>query len=1796
MSYLNYKQNDIILSYKSEFSIIISESSDNIENNFDFVNLPNELKNDIEINKNNGTILIKPNLKVGIYNLIVSLNNRPETNTLIKVTIKPVIYYKGYSFYYNEIEKTEIIPKVVPEYLLTDNVLSYKLEKETTGILIDSNTGVIKFNNNVDAQNYKLVIITSVNGIEVKSVLSFNIYPSIDYTIKDNSIYIDHWEKYVSPQPIIKPQGGEFIILNEIIGVTVDNTTGIVTINESNAGLQNIIITYKINNIALTVNLSLYVKPLLSYNKLIVDYGKFISTDIPFISEYGGKFEIDKNFKYIKSLSIIQKNGIIKINDFIPSGNYKIDISYEINNYKITSFFEIQIRPHFNYINKQKEIVYGLKDVSEEPFLDEEPDGIFTILNPIPNVYINPKNGIIYFDTIIDVGEYNFEINYNKNGINKINNFILIVKPYISILEQKQTININNTLKDIIINISPSEGHLSNNLKIPLENNILCLSKFNNKSIGNFKLEIAYMYNEIKNNIYYNFEIKPIIEYTINRRKIFYGSKFMSESPNVKPENGIFTISNTDLFEINSKTGQIILNKNINVDNYNIIIYYEINGIKTETEYFIEVYPYIHYNTNSYDVIYGEETTVTAPKFLPIGGIFECDEFKMNSAGNIIIPNNLDVNKYIVNISYSYNSIKTKLNFLINVIPSKLNITYNISEKIYDGSQLIKVKYNSPHKLLYNAIFIDSNVGKNKKIFISNIKVDSEKSNNYIIDDIIIRGHIHPKMIDITFIPEEKIYNNNKNININWSSTDPINIKSFKAQLKNSFVGKQKVIISDIIIDNPNYICESLYEIEAYVKPKELLMNFEAIPQYYSINNTSVKLKLLNVDGYYTSDNVMLDNYIANFEDSNIGTNKVIKINNIRLKGKDAFNYIAKSENITGTILPSIYDYSASVVEKIYDGTTKAEIIFEPNKLFEILSYDAEFSDKNVGSNKIVILSNIKISNPNFILENKTLKGNIIQKIINININGKDKIYNDNNIIESEYEFEQNSIFNEDIIYLEYSCLLKNINADNNKDIYINNIKIIGRDKNNYKIGKINLNKIIVHKQKIQIDFYSIDKVYDSKEDAFVKYKENKLSKVKSFKAFYYDKNIGTNKKIKITNIELENKINYYIDDVIIYGNILPRTLSLILSIDTKIYDGTSKANLNITGIKGICNNDNIYIAEYNANFIDYNVGTKPVIINDILLNGIDAENYNIIQPIKVQGIIEKKELFIEFYNIKKKYDTNVDISLDINLNISSNNNSNNNSNISSNINLKYNTTNILPNDDVKIKFINPKFMSSGIGSNKEIIINKIILEGTHANNYKINKYKCIGTIEPSEINLEFICLNKIYDGTNNIIVKPNYNLNIKYEAIVNDINVGSNKKVIIRILENLEENYILKNEYESVTTILPQEISINVNEIVKNYDNIADTIVNFDTSLNIISYNAYFEDKSIGTNKNVFINNIICSNNNFKIKNIISKGTITPKYLTPEIEIQIKEYDGTTNAIIKQIKFDDNINIRLLSYEANFESSNIGKSQVFIKNIKLSNPNYIISDTSIDGIILPKNIKIKCTVDIKEYDGTTIGTLNNIIIPNNLVIESIDINFEQKNVINKCKVYISNIKFKNQNYICDDFVLYSSIKPRELLLEFNNIDKIYDKNTDTNILIKSIQRSIDNDKDINVISFSSKYQDYFSLNNKIFVSNVKLSNSNYIVNNFEINAQILPLKLEYNIKGFNKYYNNNYEASVCITLTNILENDHLYIESYKSTFDNEYIGNDKKITVYNIILGGKNKTNYIIDNYLYTKANIFPS
>ena len=53
------------------------------------------------------------------------------------------------------------------------------------------------------------------------------------------------------------------------------------------------------------------------------------------------------------------------------------------------------------------------KKLETVKYTTEDMDGTFTLINNIENIFINPKNGIIYFNNSLEVNNYLININYN---------------------------------------------------------------------------------------------------------------------------------------------------------------------------------------------------------------------------------------------------------------------------------------------------------------------------------------------------------------------------------------------------------------------------------------------------------------------------------------------------------------------------------------------------------------------------------------------------------------------------------------------------------------------------------------------------------------------------------------------------------------------------------------------------------------------------------------------------------------------------------------------------------------------------------------------------------------------------------------------------------------------------------------------------------------------------------------------------------------------------------------------------------------------------------------------------------------------------------------------------------------------------------------------------------------------------------------------------------------------------------------------------------------------------------------
>ena len=863
------------------------------------------------------------------------------------------------------------------------------------------------------------------------------------------------------------------------------------------------------------------------------------------------------------------------------------------------------------------------------------------------------------------------------------------------------------------------------------------------------------------------------------------------------------------------------------------------------------------------------------------------------------------------------------------------------------------------------------------------------------------------------------------------------------------------------------------------------------------------------------------------------------------------------------------------VNDKIYDGNNIAYITFK-DELFNITSYDAIYDNKNTGLNKKVFVKNIKCTNNNYIINDTITNGNILPLILNVEYYGEDKIYNNSNNITGYFNI-LNKIDNDDI-NINTTILFNNPLAENNKTLIYNNIKINGNDSYNYKLVKIKLNNPTIFKIKLEFEFIGLNKIYDSTCNAFVKLKNinNKLIndnvRIKSYKAFFEDKNVGINKKILITNIELINDYgNYYCDNTCTFANIDKKNIFLSIESYPKEYDGTINADIKLLNIKGIYFNDNLFIQNYKSEFKDCNVGNNKLItVYDIELGGIDQDNY-FCEKINITSNINKKKILLNILNTQKTFDNkiNIDVKLEIN--------------------------NLINDDIITIKSYNSYFDNCYIGNNKKIYINNIKLEGKSISNYFINDLITIGEIIPSYLNLKFIINDKIFDNKTNANVLISEKYNIIFEAHYEDFNVGNNKKIIVNIISYDIDNYLLYDKYYLVGNIIPQNILLDYQCTDKIFDNSKNYNIhlyykNDDIKINVIDYNVEFEDENIGTNKKVFISNIKLDNINYICQDFIIYSNILPQSLKLDYSIKQKKFDGTNKVL--PIIFNNDYNINILSYNAEYNSSNVNcNNKIFISNIKLNNKNYYVDDFFINSEIIPKDIDINIILEDKEYDGNTICKIKF----SDFEIINYNAYFQNERIENNKIVYIKNIQLLDKNFVCNDFELKSSINKKSLKIIFKDFFKEYDNTNNISLHIESLEGIVKNEN-VYIESFNS------SLSNTkvglcfLLLSNIKLKGNdsdNYFINNYKLEIEIIKKKLLFNIIAIDKKFDQNKHAIINISLNNIINNDDIYIEYYISEYIDENIGFNKEILVSQIIIGGIDKDNYYYDNNILIYGNI---
>ena len=1437
---------------------------------------------------------------------------------------------------------------------------TFKLITNNNCINIDTN-GII-FANSLDIGQYNFKIQYNINDIFSEINYSIICNPILIY--EKNKIELLYNNEYYSEIPLVSPSGGTFKLKNSTIGIEI-NSYGQLHFNSSIlVGYYNIIIIYQINTNIITTNYSVVIKPEIIYNNDIYTYNSFIKTDKPYVSHLNGKFKLlENNILYNDNILCDQNDGILNLTNFEPS-KYKINIEYIVNNVSIQTIYSFLILPKIILPNSN--IIYKFKEKKEIIPIFKPKNGLIKIiLNDELLKNITTEN--------LEIGDHIFNIEYIYNNINTICNLNVRIESNIYYENE-------NIFYDKNYIIYPKNYEISENNYFYCKNIIISQNGGVNTSkleVGKYNYNIEYHSNNIITNVNLVFSIIPEFYYLFDKLNIIYNiSDFIIDRPFTsfydETKSKFYFQEEYDYLNIDNITGKIIIDKKLLVGNYNIIIIYEINDIKTFFNFDINIDPNISYENYDLNFNYGDSIIINKPLIEPL--IFDLEKKNisclnlpknliLNEDGSLKSINNIDVGDYLLNIEYIIN-LKLKT---YNIIKS---IRLIIHPNFYYKNNCIFNIFNTPFKSdipsasnkygiyslddNYNNILVNNQTGQ---IFINNLlnigiynlKVNYELNNVIITQNYIINIIPYINSDNIIF---EFIYNQNNII-------PPPNVKPYGGCFK--------------LLNNHNKL---KLNNDGSININDLLPDEYDIKLYYIFNNNllnsityNIKIKpYLN----YNSHNLIIYNsdYKSNIPLMNPPNGKIIssKINLFKDNGQFLFNNF----NVGKHNLDIYYNFNNQI--------NKTNIEFEiiPKVIYKNYNYIMVFGD--------IIYSEIPILDPYGLIfscnnysisfeKNGVIKFyNIDVGYHNIKINyGTNYSFYINLTVKPNFNYELKDIckFYGDELIIKPNII--NINGKfkcSDEDILINDID-----------GAINLSLI-----------YPCDKKF----------------------IIFYELNSVTNKqKIKI---KCYPKISYIISKTII--EYLKKSYSVIPNCDPPLYSNNIK-NGNI-----ICNNliDGIEIKNNGIiKFINPNIGNYNLEIIYIY-NSISTKiNYKLfVEPVFYYNKFETINSNIFYFGFNNK--SNKPIINPIGGTFFSKYKLNNNGEIILNSKFEVGTYSIkvyykIIKDNKEIiaetnynftiiPFIYYKNITLFFNSNEKIIpyINPLGGVFSSDNNIYIDDDGSfnIYNLEPNKykINIIYEYKNIKYQANCNLLIKPeiklnNYNLVLIPDIInpelfydSNIININNNIITFNKLLKLGKYKTSIIYKYNNISSKLILTFIINYNKL---YENIFIDLLSTDSKIiyPLINYGIFKSNKFkyiyIDSSGIIFINNadvgIYILNINYKYLNFVTSEkiqiNIKPKILQNNYDITY----GNNNILLKGIPENGIFNFSNLPQNIKCNNNGLIKISKIIPNKYIIDYKYTFNNSIDNGFIylniIPNIIFDSDKIICKYNDGYINNSLN---------------------------------------------------------------------------------------------------------------------------------------------------------------------------------------------------------------------------
>ncbi|SDA86655.1 The GLUG motif-containing protein [Janthinobacterium sp. 551a] len=857
----------------------------------------------------------------------------------------------------------------------------------------------------------------------------------------------------------------------------------------------------------------------------------------------------------------------------------------------------------------------------------------------------------------------------------------------------------------------------------------------------------------------------------------------------------------------------------------------------------------------------------------------------------------------------------------------------------------------------------------------------------------------------------------------------------------------------------------------------------------------------------------------GSYNNKDAGTGKAITVNGVTLSDGTglASNYtLAAPADLTGDIAKATISgiTGLSALDKIYNGNLNVSLspalavingkIAGDN--VQLFSASGAFTDKNVGANKAVNITDITLSgsdvgNYNFVNNTATATASITPKAVTLSgVTASNKIYDGTMAAVLSGGSLNGVVSGETLNFSGGIGTFSDKNAGTNKVVTISGIVLqdgIGSASNYTFTSPGNVNANISKATISGVSNVGVNnKVYDSLTDAT-------LTGTATFDGIigsdsltvagtgaFGDKNAGTGKAVSVSGITLggADAGNYNLASDVSSGtaNIAKASISSVsnVGISNKTYDGSKTAVLNGTAtFNGIFGADSLSVAG-SGEFSDKNAGNgKTVTVSGITLGGADAGNYILGSDISSGTANIAKANLGSVSNVgvnNKVYDGLSDASLTGTATFNG----------------------IIGGDSLSVAGTGV-FSDKNAAAGKNVTVSGITLGGTDAGNYNLVSNISSGTADITAKALTLtgqVAGNKVYDGnavaqlTGGSLVGlvGGETLTIGGQtAAFSDKNAGNAKTVTVSGTILLDgsgsaSNYTVSDPTGLTASITPKALTV-AGQVAGNkvYDGnalaqlIGGSLVGLvgGETLTIGGQTAAFSDKNAGNGKAVTISGTTLldgsgSASNYTVSNPTGlTASITPKALTVAGQVAgNKVYDGNVVAQLNGgslIGLVGGETLTIGGQTAAFSDKNAGNAKaVTVSGTTLldgsgSASNYTVSDpTGLTASITPKALTVAGQVaGNKVYDGNAVaqltgGSLVGLVGGETLTIGGQTATFSDKNAGNAKTVTVSGTTLLDgsgsaSNYtVSDPTGLTASITPKALTVAGQVAgNKVYDGN-----------------------------------------------------------------------------------------------------------------------------------------------------